>query len=201
MSRSVAMLGRERGGPTHWARRAREHDQIEIDGAEPVAEKQRAVSPEMIFDNVEKPVGARFGTVPDDVGRRGVVAGQTIRILPDHQFLLQRIRQKDQPLVELCALRRSGPRGESRVGMLIDEMEHDGRSFGNDQVTVDQGGDASIRIELEIIPGFLSVLGSIDEEEVVFDSDLFEQHVRRCVRIRRKIVKLVHREFPVRVFH
>src|SRR3982074_2085837 len=39
----------------HRARPAREHDQIEIDGAEPVVEKQWAVSPEVIFEHVEKP--------------------------------------------------------------------------------------------------------------------------------------------------
>jgi hypothetical protein len=53
-------------------RRPLEHDQIEIGGAEPVAVKQRVVSPEVIFNHVEKPVGARFGTVLDDVGGRGV---------------------------------------------------------------------------------------------------------------------------------
>src|SRR3979490_603769 len=39
---------------SHGARPACEHDQIEIDGAEPVAEKQRAVSAEMILDDIEK---------------------------------------------------------------------------------------------------------------------------------------------------
>jgi hypothetical protein len=47
-----------------------------------------------------------------------------------HQFLVPRIRKKGQPLVELCALRRSDLRGETRVGMLIDEMEHDGCGLG-----------------------------------------------------------------------
>jgi hypothetical protein len=48
--------------------------------------------------------------------------------------------------------------------------------------------------------GFLGVPDSIDEDEAVFDSDLFEQHVRRRVGIRSKIVKLIHRNFPVSGF-
>src|SRR5438309_11628232 len=44
----------------HRARPVRQHDQIEVDGAELVAEKQRTTGPEVILDNVEKPVGTRF---------------------------------------------------------------------------------------------------------------------------------------------
>src|SRR3954469_13060751 len=120
----------------HRAAPAREHDQIEIDGAESVAEKVRAVSLQMIFDNVKKVAGARLCAAPDDVRRGHISAGQTIRILPDHQFFLQRIRQKNKPLVELGPLSRSKLGGKSSIGMLIDEMEHDGCGLGNDQIAV-----------------------------------------------------------------
>jgi hypothetical protein len=47
----------------------------------------------------------------------------------------------------------------------------------------------------------VGVLGSIDEDEVIVDSDLYEQHVRRCVGIHREVMKLIHRNLPVHVFH
>src|SRR5260370_8776332 len=83
--------------------------------------------------------------------------------------------------------------------MPVDEMEHDGCGFGNDQLAVNQGGNAAVRIDLEIRFRLLGVVSSIDKNEAISDSDRFEQHVRRCVGIRREIMKLIHRSFPVPV--
>src|SRR6266700_19051 len=104
----------------------------------------------MVLDDVEKIAGARFGAVLDDLARQRVAASQTIRILPDHQFLLQRIRLKNQPLVECRALRRSELRGKPHGGVLIDEMEYDSRSLGDDQMSIHQSRDTSVWIHLEI---------------------------------------------------
>ena len=38
--------------------------------------------------------------------------------------------------------------------------------------------------------------GSIDEDEVISDPDLFAQRVRRCVGVRREVRKLIHRNRP-----
>jgi hypothetical protein len=52
-------------------------------------------------------------------------------------------------------------------------------------------------IDLEILFGLLGVLGSVDQDKLVFDPELFEQHVRRCVCVRREIVKVIHGSLPV----
>ncbi len=128
-------------------------------------------------------------------------SGRTVavRILPDHQLFLERVRQEGQPLIEFCALWRSDLRRQPGAGMLIDKMKHNGSGLRQDQAVIDQGRDTPVRIELEIFSGFLSVLGPVDEQKLIFGAQLFEQHVRRCIGIRREIVELVHRCFPVRV--
>src|SRR5258708_14229333 len=91
----------------HRAGPAREHDEIEIDGAEPVAQEEWTVSLEMLFDDIEESTGPPFRAALDDARRRRIVASQTLRILPSHQLFLERVRQEGQPLIKLCALRRS----------------------------------------------------------------------------------------------
>src|ERR1700692_167165 len=98
---------RDVGARARWrAHRARptvEHDQIEVDRTELVAKEQGAVGLEMIFDDIEESGGAGFGPSYDH-HCRGVIASQAARILPCHQLFLQRVRQKNEPLIKLRAL-------------------------------------------------------------------------------------------------
>jgi hypothetical protein len=84
--------------------------------------------------------------------------------------------------------------------VLIDEMEHNGGSLRDDQISIHQGKNMSFWIDLEICAEFLGVVGSIDQGEGIVESKLFEQHVRRSAGIRREIVKLVHRDVPFAFF-
>src|ERR1700712_2210 len=101
---------------------------------------------EMIFDDVEESAGPRFRATLHDLGRCNVVAGETLRILVGHQLFLKRVRQEDEPLVEFRSFRRSKLGSESGIGMLIDKMKHDRRSFRNNKRTILKDWNATIRI-------------------------------------------------------
>src|SRR3979411_265330 len=126
----------------------------------------------MNFDDIEERAGAHFCAALDRFRRCCVLTDQTLRILPDHQLFLERVRQEGQPLIELCALWRSDLRRKPGAAMLIDKMKHDGSGLRQDQTVIYQSRDTPVRIELEIFLGFLSVLAPVDEQKLIFGAKL-----------------------------
>ena len=99
-----------------------------------------------------------------------------------------------KPLVALAALSAAQWRGESHFGMAVGEMQADCGSFEKNQITIDQHGYPSGRIEGEIFGALVRMLIAIDENEFVGRADLFQNHVRREIGVAGIEIKLIHEQ-------
>lgn len=121
----------------HRARPASQHREIEIDGANLLAQEVRAVCNQMCLDHIEKSTRAGLGSSFHDGFGGLVVASEALRVLPDHQFFLERIRQEAEPLIELRPLGRGLSGREARFRMIVHEMQDNCGGFKDCTAIVD----------------------------------------------------------------
>ena len=148
--------------------------EVQVAAAEPLAQQVRAGVKRVIE------LAPKLREILDRPGldRRHVVniGREPVRIVVSLESGLHRVRQVKQPLIVVPAAPLAGRGRQAGLRMAVGQIQHDRRRLVEDGAVVDQGRDAPVGVELEVVGRHRL---EIDLNELVVRADLLQRRLRR----------------------
>src|SRR5690606_39623708 len=163
------------GRPRHVAGPAHQHHQVEVGHAWFGTEQAGAAAGQVRVD----PFPGRLDPRPH-VLARGVAVACTrhfMRIPPDPEQRLHRLRKVEHPLQAVAARRVAVRRHQPRLRMLLGQVQGDRGCLGHRPAVQHQGRDHAGGVERQVLRGFLLALVEVQLPQFVVDAQVDEQPV------------------------